>query len=236
MGVPEPQPADGDRPAGRGWRELARRVERGDTYVLVFILLIVTYFLLSLGPQATWSRLLQEVGAGATLLITLRTSHARERLQGLARLAVVVGFALTLIGSLAGSLVALVHLVFLGLLLVTPFVILNRILRHPRVNIETIAGAVDVYVVLGLMWAALYRVIATVSGTPFFTQTNHASPNQFLYFSFVTQTTVGYGDLTAATDVGRSVVVLEALTGQLFLVTIVARLVASYAGGRGAKS
>ena len=235
MGIPEPQPHGGDRRAGRGWRELARRIERGDTYVLVFILLIVTYFLVSLGPQATWSRLLQEVGAGATLLITLRTSHARERLQRLARLAVVVGFVLTLIGSLTGGLVALVHLAFLGLLLVTPFVILNRILRHPRVNIETIAGAVDVYVILGLMWAALYRFIAVVSGTPFFVQTNHASANQFLYFSFVTQTTVGYGDLTAATNVGRSLVVFEALVGQIFLVTIVARLVSSYAGGRGAE-
>ena len=56
-------------------------------------------------------------------------------------------------------------------------------------------------------------------------QTNHASGNQFLYFSFATETTVGYGDLTAATNVGRSIVVLEALIGQIFLVTLVARLV-----------
>ena len=198
----------------------------------MFILLILTYFLLSLGPQATWSQLLQEVGAGATLLITLRTSHARDRLQRLARLAVVVGFVLTLIGSLAGGLLAVVHLVFLGLLLVTPVVILNRILRHPRVDIETIAGAVDVYVIFGLIFTGLYRSIAVVAGTPFFVQTDHASANQFLYFSFATLTTVGYGDLTAATNVGRSIVVFEALLGQLFLVTIVARLVSSYAGGR----
>ena len=181
---PEPQPHGGDRPAGRGWRELATRVERGDTYALVFILLIVTYFLVSLAPSTTWSRLLQELGAGATLHITLRTSHARARLQRLARLAVVVGFVLTLIGALVGGLVALVHLVFLGLLVVTPFVILNRILRHPSVNIETILGAVDVYVILGLMWAALYRFIAAVSGTPFFVQTNHASANQFPVLQF----------------------------------------------------
>ena len=66
----------------------------------MFILLVITYFLVSLASQATWSRLLQEVGAGATLLVTLRTSHARGRFQRLARLAVAVGFVLTLIGSL----------------------------------------------------------------------------------------------------------------------------------------
>jgi uncharacterized membrane protein len=93
------------------------------------------------------------------------------------------------------------------------------------VNIETIAGAIDVYVLLGLIFSALYRAIASIGGTPFFVQTNHASANQFLYFSFVTQTTLGYGDLTPATNVGRSIVVLEALIGQVFLVTLVARLV-----------
>ncbi|HEX4539257.1 MAG TPA: hypothetical protein VH112_03355 [Acidimicrobiales bacterium] len=131
-------------------------------------LLIATYFLVSLLPDATWSRLVQELAVGATLLITLRTSHARARLQRLARAGVVVGLVLTLVGSLVGSALALVHLVFMLLLLVTPFVILNRILRHSTVSIETIAGAIDVYVLLGLIFAMLYRSIAAVAGTPFF--------------------------------------------------------------------
>jgi hypothetical protein len=225
MDTPEARGRGRDRRAGRKWRDLATRLERGDTYVAVFVLLIATYFLVSLLPDTTWSRVIQELAVGATLLITLRTSHARLRLQRLARAGVVVGLVLTLIGTLVGSALALVHLVFMLLLLVTPFVILNRILRHETVNIETIAGAIDVYVLLGLIFSALYRAIASIGGTPFFVQTNHASANQFLYFSFVTQTTLGYGDLTAATNVGRSIVVLEALIGQVFLVTLVARLV-----------
>jgi hypothetical protein len=208
------------------------RLERGDTYVAVFVLLIVTYFLVSLLPSATWSRLIEELAVGATLLITLRTSHARMRLQRLARAGVLAGLVLTLIGSLVTDAIALVHLVFLLLLLVTPFVILNRVLRHDEVSIETIAGAIDVYVLLGLIFAAIYRSIAAISLTPFFAQTSHASPNQFLYFSFVSLTTVGYGDLTAATNFGRSVVVLEPLLGQIFLVTTVARLVSVWRGPR----
>jgi hypothetical protein len=235
MDTPEPQGQGGDRRAGRAWRELARRLERGDTYVAVLVLLVVTYFLVSLLPDATWSQIIQELAVGFVLLVTLRTSHARPRLQRMARAGVVGGLVLTVIGSVVGSALALVHLVFLLLLMVTPVVILNRILRHPAVNIETIAGAIDVYVILGLIFSALYRSIASIAGTPFFAQTNHASANQFLYFSFATLTTVGYGDLTAATNFARSVVVIEALMGQIFLVTLVARLVSLMArpGGAG---
>ncbi len=209
----------------QAWKGMANRLRRGDTYILVFVLLVVTYFLVSLLPEATWSRLLQEVVAGATLLVTLHASHAKARLQVAAGIGVAVGFVLTLIGSLVGSSLALVGVVFFVLLVVTPFVILNRILRHPVVSIETIAGAIDVYVILGLVFSSLYRAVDAASGTPFFVQTHHASVNQFLYFSFATQTTVGYGDLTAATNLGRSLVVMEALIGQIFLVTLVARLV-----------
>ena len=222
-----------DRRSARARNGLATRMEHGDTYVLVFFLLIVTYFLVSLLPEATWSQLLEELAAGATLLIALRTSHAHLRLQRIARSAVVAGFVLTVVGSLiGGTTLALVALVFMVLLLVAPFVILNRILRHRTVTVETIAGAIDVYVLLGLIFSALYRSIAAISGTSFFVETHHPSANQYLYFSFVTLTTTGYGDLTAATSFGRSVVVLEPLLGQIFLVTTVARLVSIWQPGR----
>lgn len=235
MDTPGAQGQGRDRRAGWRWRQLARRLERGDTYVAVFVLLIATYFLVSLLPDATWSRLVQEVAVGGVLLITLRTSHARPRLQRLARAGVVLGLVVTLIGSVVGNTLYIVHMVFLLLLVVTPFVILNRILRHETVSIETIAGAIDVYVLLGLIFSSLYRSISAIAGTPFFVQTNHASANQFLYFSFVSLTTVGYGDLSAATNFGRSVVVLEPLLGQLFLVTTVARLVSIWRGRGPAK-
>jgi hypothetical protein len=208
-------------------------VERGDTYLLVFLLLILTYFLVSLLPEATWSRLLQEAAVGATLLITLRTSHARVRLQRAARFGVAAGFVLTLIGSIVNGAAGLVYLVFLALLLVTPFVILNRVLRHSSVTVETVAGVIDVYVILGLIFSGLYRTIAAISGTSFFVQTPNPSANQYLYFSFVSLTTVGYGDLTATANFGRSVVVLEPLLGQIFLVTLVARMVSIWRPGRG---
>ncbi len=210
---------------GRVLRELTKRVGRGDTYVLLLVLLLLAYFLMSLLPATTWGRLLVEVVSGSTLVIALRTSHAKPGLQRVAVIAVAVGFVLTLLGSELTAVRGLVGLVLVALLVVTPLVILNRILRHPSVNIETIAGAVDVYIILGLIFAGFYRAVGDIAGSPFFVQVQHASPNQFMYFSFATLTTVGYGDLTPAMSFGRSVVVLEALTGQIFLVTLVARLV-----------
>lgn len=69
-----------------------------------------------------------------------------------------------------------------------------------------------------------------LGGGQFFVHGQHASTQTFQYFSFTTLTTLGYGDFTAAGNAGRAVAVLEALTGQVFLATLVARLVAAFRG------
>jgi hypothetical protein len=88
-----------------------------------------------------------------------------------------------------------------------------------------VLGAVCIYVLLGMLYAFLYAAIDSVTGDPFFVQTSHATIQDFLYFSYITQTTVGYGDFTARGDLGRALAVLEAMGGQLYLVTIIAVLV-----------
>ena len=94
---------------------------------------------------------------------------------------------------------------------------------------HTVLGAICVYVLIGMMFAFGYAAISELGSTSFFAQTSHAGLPDFLYFSFVTLTTVGYGDLTAATNLGRAVAVTEALAGQLYLVTIIAVLVSRMA-------
>jgi uncharacterized membrane protein len=115
------------------------------------------------------------------------------------------------------------------LVLAAPIVILNRILRHETVGLETILGAICIYVLIAIAFAGLYAWVNEVEPTGFFAQHIPNPQNiDFLYFSFVTITTVGYGDLTAGTSTGRILVTFEALIGQIFLVTLVARLVAMY--------
>jgi len=89
---------------------------------------------------------------------------------------------------------------------------------------STILGALCIYLLLGLFFAYLYSAVGAVAG-PFFAQQPEAAIVDYLYFSYTSLTTVGYGDLSAAEDLGRMLAVSEALTGQLYLVTVVALLV-----------
>ncbi len=105
--------------------EMAGLPESGGIYPPGFVKATRTswcssYFLVSLLPETTWSRLLQEVAVGVTVLLIFRASHLRSRLQWTARLGVLGGFVLTLIGSLAAGAMALVGVVFFTMLLATP--------------------------------------------------------------------------------------------------------------------
>ena len=119
-----------------------------------------------------------------------------------------------------------------ALVLIAPVVILNRILRHETVGLETILGAICVYVLIAIAFAGIYAGVNDAEPSGFFAQQVTPTNVDFLYFSFVTITTVGYGDLTAGTSTGRVLVTFEALIGQIFLVTLVARLVSMYGVSR----
>jgi hypothetical protein len=207
------------------------RLIEGDTYGTLLILIVVAYAVMAATEDSKWSRTIVGVLFGATLLLALHTSHVRGR---------VIRFVAVLVGVTvlwSAVLAALDKEPFLGaghvataLVVVTPGVILYRIFRHPVINIETILGAIDAYMLLGISFAAIYRMLDSVD-SHFFTQ-GAASGIQYLYFSFVVITTLGFGDFTPRTDVGRVFVSLEALLGQIFLVTVVAVLVANLGRAR----
>jgi hypothetical protein len=116
-----------------------------------------------------------------------------------------------------------------------PFVIGRRLLSHGRVTGATIAGALCIYLVVGLFFATLYGLISRLDAQPFFAGQRSANVVDYLYFSYVTLATVGYGDFTARGDLGRMLSVTEALTGQLYLVTVVAVVVSKFQGRRGSR-
>jgi hypothetical protein len=106
----------------------------------------------------------------------------------------------------------------------------RQVFAAGRVTVQRIAGAVAVYLLLGLAWAGVYELIAGVFPDAFHlpeTPRNRAELATMLaYYSFVTLTTVGYGDLIPVHPVARSAAILEALAGQLFPAILLARLVA----------
>ena len=149
---------------------------------------------------------------------------------------------LAVLGAFAGAVVATFFssgnvrggLFLLNVLLVAvaPAVIARSILRRGIVDVHAVLGAICIYVLIGMLWAFLDNAIGAFGSEPFFVQTHNASTAEYLYFSYVTQTTVGYGDFTAATGLGRALAVLEALIGQLYLVTVIALLVGNLGRAR----
>jgi len=114
------------------------------------------------------------------------------------------------------------------LVVACPVAVVSRIVHHTRVTVETLLGAICVYVLIGLLFSYVDLAYQFIAGSSYFAQSGHHGPSDFAYFSFITMTTVGYGDLSPATGLPRTLAVLEALTGQIFLVVLVARLVAMY--------
>jgi hypothetical protein len=108
--------------------------------------------------------------------------------------------------------------------------VVRRVLARPTVTIQSIYGALSAYIITGLMFASIFAALNQLGTSDFFANGQPANTQTFQYFSFTTLTTLGYGDFTAAASGGRSIAVLEALTGQVFLATLVARLVSAYRG------
>lgn len=101
-----------------------------------------------------------------------------------------------------------------------------RVFRPGRITWHRIVGAVAVYIMLGIIWSQLYRLVLTLDPAAF--RHDEATPlgrQSLVYFSFVTMTTVGFGDITPVHQVARSLATMEALVGQLYPAILIARLV-----------
>ncbi|MCW3845071.1 ion channel [Micromonospora yasonensis] len=110
--------------------------------------------------------------------------------------------------------------------------VVRRTLSHRVVTLQTIFGALNAYLLIGFFYAALFGAVAAFHHGVLFTNGQPANNNTIQYFSFITMTTVGYGDFTPASEPSRTLAVFDALTGQIFLVTLVARLVSTFGTAR----
>jgi Ion channel len=116
----------------------------------------------------------------------------------------------------------------------TIYHILRHIFRELEVTRDTIAGATAVYLLFAIMWSFLYAVLERLQPGSFAVSVAETigERNVFIYFSFVTITTLGYGDITPLTSLAGSMAILEAVVGQLYLVVLVSWLVGMYVSQR----
>jgi hypothetical protein len=184
------------------------------------------------GPWIPIAQLALFIGTGLLALRASPLSQRRVRLLSAAVVTVSVVAAVLALTQPSADAVAAASIWTGALLLATVALIVRRILSFGTVTGQSILGAVSAYMIVGLMFAAFYSAIAKLDGGHFFADGRTGNTETFQYFSFTTLTTLGYGDFTAAGNDGRALAVIEALTGQVFLATLVARLVAAFRGPR----
>jgi hypothetical protein len=216
---------------GGTWRAL-RRFWGNDLGLSVFLgLLILMLFVLEpfVEPEGSGRSLVLDVGFSALLLAGVAALSIRPAARA-ALFAVVVGATAVRWGPFSNQATAAAALVSTAAM---AFVVLAQTFRAGPVNVHRIQGAVAAYLLLGLTWALAYELVDLLA-TGAFSGTGLAGPERhpFIYFSFVTLTTVGYGDVTPVHSVARSLAVAEALVGQLYPAILLARLV-SLATGSG---
>jgi prepilin signal peptidase PulO-like enzyme (type II secretory pathway) len=204
---------------------------------IVLALLVVAVFFVMAAPHGDGARFVSVTLQATVLVAAVIASKAHRWVIRLSVAAAIVGIAgsaaaLFGTGQFGNSTAGIVALLYV---LMTPPAIATGVVRQFReeggVTIHSMFGVLCLYLLIGLIFAVAFAVIQDVSSTDFFT-TKDAGRDDFLYFSYATLTTVGYGDLIAATNLGRSLAISEALLGQIYLVTVVAVIVGNLRGGR----
>jgi hypothetical protein len=201
-------------------------------YGMLLLTLGATFFFQGVAEPGDVQRAIGTALVGATLLLALYAAEIPARRQRAANATVAVIVAAVIIASLAGSgtTVEGVAAIANGLLIaLAPPAVVVGVYRNLRaqgtVTITMVAGVLCLYLLLGLFFAYFYVAVQNLGGAPFFANGAAANSSRSIYFSFVTMTTVGYGDYTARSNLGHTLAVSEALVGQIYLVTIVAAIV-----------
>jgi len=193
---------------------------------LVLGLLLANFVFLMAAGTSKWTRPVGVGLTGATLLAALFAADVSLRTRRIATVVVAAAFIASLsLVAFAGVGDRAAALLNTGLVAVAPIAIARSVFRRRIIDIRTVFAALCIYVLFGMMWAYVFTAIDKFGTAPFFAQPVTPTSADYLYFSFMTQLTVGYGDLTAAGNLGRSCAVLEALLGQIYMVTVVALLV-----------
>jgi len=219
-------------PVGETPLELVARI--ADAYGLVLVLILTTFVVtLTLPPTGWGGRVAAVAVAGLTAIIALTSSNVR-----LARVRVAVGAALAAVAAAAlakavssDALLGAAFIVDSLLLTVAAVTILRRVVLAAEVDFQTILGAISVFTLLGLLFGYLFLALGRLKSGDVFVGVSHAAARDYLFFSYTTLTTTGFGNLVPAGDIGQILAVFEMLTGQFFLVTLVAGLVSLWRPG-----
>ena len=214
---------------------LGQSLRETDRFSLVLVMILVSVIVSAAVGSSRIGSFATVVLLGVTLLVAQLTSQAGRRAVRLTIGLVIVVLVVATVANLAGGDQdlprAIDGIILSFLILLTATVIARRLLMQQRIDGSTVSAALCIYLLLGLFFAFVYVTMDALAG-PFFAEPSPANVVDFVYFSYVTQATVGFGDLTPKGDLARMLTVAEGLIGQIYLVTVVALLVGNLGSER----
>ncbi|MEU4016974.1 potassium channel family protein [Microbacterium sp. NPDC028030] len=220
-GMPSAQGGVEASPSERLWSR------RAIGYAIVLALLIASYGLCALQPStdpSPWAFLFMLATVAVVFYVT-GASPLAQRVSwvvlSVAGAAAIVAAALGADGPLLAVPLSAASMVAL---LVAPWVIIAHQVTRRGLDLEALLAAITAYILVGMFFAFVYNLMSQISPTPLFGEDSPESLGNQLFFSFTALTTTGYGNLVPAGPGGQAVAVAEAITGQLFLITAVARI------------
>ncbi|HET8740891.1 MAG TPA: potassium channel family protein [Acidimicrobiia bacterium] len=201
-----------------------RGVRLRERYGLVLSLILVSYLLAGFEENLLMI-LVNSLLWGTLLLATLWSPGLPATLRRVGVGATVVFFLTAIsMGLVASDLAHGLRLLMLAVAqLAALLAVIYRIAQHKVVTFQTVMGGIAAYALIAFVMAAVFRGLSLVTGSALLSGVG--SSGDYIYYSFVTLTTVGYGDITPATDLAKRLAVIEMFVGQVFLITLVARLV-----------
>jgi hypothetical protein len=216
------------------FRDLCPEVALADRFRSSYLLAALVLFIM-LTPLFEGTRIGHIVEDGLLSLVLLATVYAASDNGRTRIIALVLAISAMLLlwtniadpstpGRLAGlTLYVLLNFAAIGM-------VLRRIVLAPTVSAEILCAGISLYLLIGVNWALTYMLIDTIDPGTFesLSLSFGKGKSEFLYFSFATLTTLGYGDISPNTPFGRIWAVMEAVTGVLYIAILVARLVSLY--------
>ena len=206
---------------------------------MLLLALFATFFFGGIAQPGELQRVIGTILVGTTLMLALYAAEMPPRRMRIAVaivLAVVIGVVILSVAGKGRTAIGIAAIANALLVMLAPPAVAIGLLRNLRttgtVTITVVAGVLCLYLLLGLFFAFIYTAIQNLGGAPFFANGAAATSDRSVYFSFVTLATLGYGDYTARTNLGHTLSVTEALLGQIYLVTVVATIVARLAPRR----
>jgi hypothetical protein len=209
---------------------MAAQKPRHGRYGLLLIVALLSVIVQGIVEPSAVQQVVVTLLAGAILLLALRAARLSPWLIRIALALALVALSVSIVRATAGGIGdGAARSMNAALIALGPPAIVVGLVRDLRatgmVRVQTLFGVLALYMLIGMAFGFVYGAIDYYGGDPFFAAGQSATVSNCLYYSFITLSTVGYGDFVARTDLGHTLAVFEALIGQIYLVTVVSLIV-----------